>query len=293
MSHGVRIRYYGEYLLFDSIVTNPLQISGVKEQFLDDFGSYFQFQGFAVLVFDHRSWGDSDGTPRNETRPWTQVEEYTDAITFLHKELSEEVDPSRIAIWGSSFSGGVSLVAGALDPRIKCVIAQVPLTSIQARNAKAPPERRVALFADRAAHTGTDSSSKPPTYIPLFADSLEHAEAGGAKDRILGAVDAWKYYEASNAHHKYLKDEITLQSMYYMPPLEAELYIANISPKPLLMINGKGDNLFESTEVKDIFDKAGEPKEFWEFEGGHFDAYYGPKVKSIMEREVEFMKKYL
>ena len=36
------------------------------------------------------------------------------------------IDPERLALWGSSFSGGEVLVVGAVDPRVKAVIANVP-----------------------------------------------------------------------------------------------------------------------------------------------------------------------
>ena len=253
------------------------------------FGAYFQSQGFAVVIFDHRNWGDSDGTPRGESRAWTQVEEYHDAVTFVMKDLTTEVDPARIAIWGSSFSGGVVLIAGALDPRVKCVVSQVPVVSAATIMGHSPPETVHNLFADRAAHTGT---SAEPTYIPLFTDSLEHAEAGD-NGRILGTPEAWKYYEASNAHHRHRKDEFILQSLYHFPVLETAPYVPRISPRPLLIVNAKGDSVFPPTEVKATFEKAGEPKEYWEFDGGHFDAYYGPRAREVMVREAEFAKKYL
>jgi uncharacterized protein len=40
-----------------------------------------------------------------------------------------EVDAERIGIWGSSYSGARVLVVGAIDRRVKCVVAQVPLIS--------------------------------------------------------------------------------------------------------------------------------------------------------------------
>ena len=40
-----------------------------------------------------------------------------------------EVAGDRIGVWGTSYSGGHVLVLGAIDKRIKCVVAQVPLVS--------------------------------------------------------------------------------------------------------------------------------------------------------------------
>ena len=52
------------------------------------------------------------------------------AVRFLRAHAVElHIDPDRIGIWGSSYSGGHVLVVGALDRRVRCVVSQVPLVS--------------------------------------------------------------------------------------------------------------------------------------------------------------------
>src|ERR671939_1186309 len=101
--------------------------SAVKEMYLDDFAEVFAAAGLAVLLFDNRNFGASDGEPRQEIDPWAQVRDYRHAITYARTR--EEVDRERIGIWGSSYSGGHVLVVGAIDRRVRCVVSQVPLVS--------------------------------------------------------------------------------------------------------------------------------------------------------------------
>src|ERR1700757_2443111 len=101
--------------------------SAVKEMYLDSFAEAFAAVGLNVLVFDNRCFGASDGEPRQEIDPWAQVRDYRNAITYLH--TVPEVDPGRIGIWGSSYTGGHVLVVGAIDRRVKAVVSQVPLIS--------------------------------------------------------------------------------------------------------------------------------------------------------------------
>ncbi len=101
--------------------------SAVKEMYLDRFAEVFAAAGLNVLVFDNRCFGASDGEPRQEIDPWAQVRDYRHAITYLH--TLPEVDPGRIGIWGSSYSGGHVLVVAAIDRRVKAVVSQVPLIS--------------------------------------------------------------------------------------------------------------------------------------------------------------------
>jgi hypothetical protein len=58
--------------------------------------------------------------------PWMQARGYPDAISFATG--LDDVDPSRIVVWGDSRSGGVALVVAAVDDRIAALVAQAPST---------------------------------------------------------------------------------------------------------------------------------------------------------------------
>src|SRR6266550_7275994 len=101
--------------------------SAVKEMYLDSFAEFFANAGLGALVFDNRTFGASDGEPRQEIDPWAQVRDYRHAITYAR--TLPEVDRERVGVWGSSYSGGHVLVVGAIDRRVGCVVSQVPLIS--------------------------------------------------------------------------------------------------------------------------------------------------------------------
>ncbi|KAF2479889.1 Alpha/Beta hydrolase protein [Neohortaea acidophila] len=104
--------------------------TALKEMDLDAFAAYFvQALPITCLVYDNRGFGTSDtlaGAPRHEIVPSQQQSDYSDAITYA--QSLPEVDPEKIAIWGSSYSGGHVLYVGAVDRRVKAVLCQVPLT---------------------------------------------------------------------------------------------------------------------------------------------------------------------
>ena len=77
-----------------------------------------------VLLYDHRGFGASGGEPRLEINPWLPARGYRDALTCL--AARPDVDGSRIALWGDSYSAGEVLVLGAVDPRPAAIVAQVP-----------------------------------------------------------------------------------------------------------------------------------------------------------------------
>src|SRR5258708_24959188 len=98
-----------------------------KEVGLPQFAERFADAGFAVLIFDFRNVGESEGTPRGQIFAEDQQEDCRNAITWL--QLKSPIDPERMGVWGFSFSGGHVLQVAAFDRRIKCVVAQVPAVS--------------------------------------------------------------------------------------------------------------------------------------------------------------------
>lgn len=89
------------------------------------YAEQFAAAGFAVLVFDYRHFGVSGGQPRQIVDVRRQREDYHAAVHFARS--LPQVDPERIAIWGTSLSGGHVVAVAAEDPRISAVVAQVPL----------------------------------------------------------------------------------------------------------------------------------------------------------------------
>ena len=158
--------------------------SAVKEMYLDRFAQAFADAGLGSIVFDNRNFGASDGQPRQEIDPWQQVRDYRDAITFA--ETLDATDPDRIGIWGSSYSGGHVLVVGAIDRRVKCVVAQVPLISGHANARRLIRADYISglqkMFdGDRRARM----QGKPPAMIPVVSED----PAGPAAPTDAGLLD--------------------------------------------------------------------------------------------------------
>ncbi len=100
--------------------------SATREQRLDAYADRFSAAGLGVLLFDYRHFGASGGTPRQLIDISRQRADYRAAIGY-GRDL-DWVDPDRIALFGSSFSGGHVIAVGAGDERIAAIVAQCPFT---------------------------------------------------------------------------------------------------------------------------------------------------------------------
>jgi uncharacterized protein len=99
-------------------------ITLTRRDTLPELAHRFAAAGAVVLAVDYRSWGDSDGAPRD----WASVRRMRDdlraAVAFARGLPG--VDPDRVVVWGFSISGGLGLQLAVEDPRLGGVIAVAP-----------------------------------------------------------------------------------------------------------------------------------------------------------------------
>src|SRR6266508_1823856 len=218
--------------------------SAVKEMYLDSYAEVFAAAGLGALVFDNRNFGASDGEPR------------------------PEIDPGRIGVWGSSYSGGHVLALGAIDKRIGCVVAQVPLVSgfrnIQRLVRQDFLGANRALFdQDRAARY----RGEPPGMIPVVDPDPMAVSS-------LPTPDSWEWFsETGKTRAPSWKNEVTLRTVEMLMEYEPGAYLERISPTPLLMVVAAGDHLTPSDLAREAYQRAREPKRLELLPGGQFDSY--------------------
>jgi fermentation-respiration switch protein FrsA (DUF1100 family) len=240
--------------------------SAVKEMYLDSFAEAFAAAGLGALVFDNRNFGASDGEPRQEIDPWAQVRDYRHAITYA--QTRPEVDPNRIGIWGSSYSGGHVLVVGAIDRRVKCVVSQVPLISGWDNVRALVRSDFIAGFRsmfeeDRAARF----QGKEPAMVPVVAEDPLAPSS-------LPTPDSWKWFtETGRDRAPAWRNEVTLRTVEMLSEYEPGIYISRISPTPVCLVVAARDHLTPAEFAIAAYERALEPKKLVILDGGHFDAY--------------------
>ena len=260
--------------------------TAVKEQYLDRFAQRFAAEGFAVLVFDYRHLGASDGTPRGKINPRLQHDDIRAALTWIGKR--PDVDKARLALWGKSFSGGHALFVGALDPRVRVIVALVPALDI--------PRALIALFG----REGFDDLLRS-----LVAD--HDARNAGAESAVipvvgppgevsfLGTPDAYKWFsETGKTIASRWLNQISLESIARCAEYVPDSLIHLISPKPLLIQASTADSLIPIELTKSVFARAAEPKRLELYDCGHFDPYANePWHAQVLKGQVAWFKEHL
>ena len=118
---------------------------GGTKALLTNVASRLAAEGYLVLAFDYRGWGESDGKLvvqgdmpdrdadgivtvrareiRNVVDPINQTVDIQRAFDFIEGEPN--VDTTRLGYWGSSYSGAHAIWVAAHEPRAGCAVGQV------------------------------------------------------------------------------------------------------------------------------------------------------------------------
>jgi fermentation-respiration switch protein FrsA (DUF1100 family) len=100
-------------------------LAGTKDSGLLPFAEGLAQAGLDALVFDYRCFGESSGEPRQLAWSERHRQDYRAAVEFA-RGLSG-IDPDRVVLWGTSWSGGHAVRVAAGDPRIAAVICKTPV----------------------------------------------------------------------------------------------------------------------------------------------------------------------
>ncbi|EXJ72101.1 uncharacterized protein A1O5_04605 [Cladophialophora psammophila CBS 110553] len=262
--------------------------TALKEMDLDAFAEYFVSNlPITCLVYDNRGFGDSDaaeGEPRSEIIPMTQCSDISDAITYA--STRPEVNPDKIGIWGSSYSGGHVLYVGAVDRRVKAVLSQVPCVSGWDNfNRLVRPDFAVGFNATFAADRIARAEGKEPGFVPVV-------DADPLKPSALPTPDSYEFFTAWEKKCQW-KNTCTVKTVELFRAYEPQQLIEKISPTPLLMTIARGDVLTPSDLALGAYARAKEPKQLQLLPCGHFEAYSGPYFERNAGTQTEFLKKWL
>lgn len=211
----------------------------VKELRQPQYAQEFVRRGFAALVFDYRRMGASDGEPRQHLEPWDQIEDYKAAITFLERQ--PEVDADRIGAWGISYSGGHVIILGAVDPRVKVVVSNVPVIDGYANMWRVHGTERFRrlkdlVLADRRSRFETGEFG----YMPMSASpaSPDAELVTWPFDEVRDVFVELKATQAPRHEHRN-----TIASVEHLMDYNAAPYAARLINTPTMMIVANEDDI--------------------------------------------------
>lgn len=255
--------------------------SATRELRLDAYAERFAGAGMAALLFDYRHFGASGGEPRQLLDIKEQQRDYEAALTYARG--LDWVDDRRVALFGSSFSGGHVLAVAARDGRVAAVIAQCPFTDGLATAPKLGAVNTVKATAAGLRDQLRALAGREPYYMPAVGEpgsfaAMTTPESKPGMDALLPEQTRWENRVAAR---------IALRIAAYRPGRRAPFISC-----PLLGCICDKDSLAPAEQSVALLSKS-PLAEIKRYPIGHFEIYVGEWWERAVADQADFLTRHL
>jgi len=258
--------------------------AGTMDSGLIPFAERFADAGLDALVFDYRHFGASEGEPRQLLSIRRQLEDYAAAIAFAR--TLEDVDPERIVVWGSSYSGGHVVPVAVADGEVAAVISQVPAMDGVATMINAARKSGVAGMAKLTARALGDLLASLRGREPLTAPAV--GEPGSVAFMTTPDAEPGMRAVAGPSWRNEVAARIALQAGSYRPGMQADRL-----PCPILVQIADRDSVAPPQAAQDAAWRATGRAEVRIYPIGHFDIYTGQPFEQAIADQLHFLRRHV
>ena len=251
--------------------------AGVKEMLLPNFAQRFADNGYVVLTFDYRGFGESEGEP-GRLRPDLQIEDILNALSFLRSH--PQVDENRIALWGTSFGGANAIFAAEQDGRVQCLLVQL-------------------TFGDGERVVTRGMSEKEARDFFALIEKLQIRKMRSGKEmmvpinKVLSDPQSKQFYEDHVEQFPALRIKIPMLTVAETIQHKPEKIISRVQVPVLFIAAGK-DSVNPADESTRLFQKANQPKELLMIDAAtHYELYSGIFFEQAVAKQLSWLGNYL
>lgn len=255
---------------------------GAERKFrLPAYAAHFARNGIAVLLFDYRTFGDSEGEPRNLVDPDRHVADWRAAIA--HARSLPTINRDRIALWGTSYSGGHCVVCAAEDRAISAVVAQVPFLDPYSSIAQVG----VAHLLQATPHGIIDIVKARLGLAPHYVKLVDRP----------GKFAAMNTPESLPGLLSIVPDESAWQNrvcarILFKFPIYRPLRFASRVKCPALLMLAENDSLVAPASIRKAAKRMTNAQVI-AYPCGHFDIYHGEAFDNAITKQTDFLVQHL
>ncbi|RHW24906.1 alpha/beta hydrolase [Nocardioides immobilis] len=252
---------------------------GTRDTGLLAYAEGFAAAGLDVVLFDYRGFGASDGTPRQRVSYRHQRADYHAAIAAAR--ALPGVDPGRIVLWGTSYSGGHVVPVAVRDGRTAAILALTPAMDGGAA-LLAIARRHPLMLVPLVAHGLRDAVRavlrRAPHHLPIVG-----APGTTAMITAPGAVEGCQAMAGPTWRNEVCA-RAALEVAFNRPTRAASRVRT-----PMLVQVGENDAVAPPSAARAAARKAGRYAEVRTYPVDHFDVYDGDWQRQILADQIDFL----
>jgi pimeloyl-ACP methyl ester carboxylesterase len=257
---------------------------GTRDTALLPYAQGFAGAGLDVVLFDYRGFGDSDGEPRQQVSYRRQRDDYRAAVAAAR--ALDGVDPDRIVLWGTSYSGGHVIAVAAQDQRVAGIISLTPATDGLAALVSilrhGGPRQLIRLVVAGVRDLIRAGTRRAPYLIPA-------AGPAGSLAVLANDVAADAYPAMAGPTWR---NEVCGRSVLGVG-LNRPVRFASRLRCPMLVQVGDNDAIAPPAAAKAAAKAAGSRAELKSYPVDHFDVYDGHWQEQALADQLAFLRRHL
>lgn len=245
------------------------------------FAERFAEKGIAVFLFDYRNFGDSEGSPRNLVNPYRHIRDWEAALA--HVKALPDVNTDKIALWGSSFSGGHVICVAARHPEIAAVVSQVPFVDGIASTLIRKPKDIVTAVIAGWRDLGRKLTFRSPYRVPAIGYPDEFA--------IMNTEESMPGYSVLVPEDSSWENEVPARVLLLVP-LYSPMRQAGRVESPVLIVAAEKDSLIPIKAVEKTSARI-KNVTLHRLSCNHFAPYVGDFFEENVTIETAFLERHL
>jgi len=236
--------------------------------------------GYACLCFDYRGWGDSEGKQRGWVMPQWQVEDIRNGITYM--QTRPEIDPNRIATYGSGGTGGGNAIyVAAIDQRVKCAVCYLGVSN-----------GRDWLHSMRREYEWVDYLKR------IEGDRKKRVLTGSgeivsAREEIMVQTPERQTTTIKKEVADKIPQQMPLQCAEALIEYSPEEVVHKIAPRATLFIAVENDAVTPEEQSIRLYERAGEPKKLVLYRQTTHYGIYNDYFNDVAANVVDWYNRHL
>lgn len=257
-------------------------LGATHEMALPNYERWFSEAGMVVVSFDYRFNGASPGGPRQVIRVKKLLADVEAALNFT--QALPSVDPTRVALWGTSFGASHAMTIAARRDDVAAVVLNCPM--IDGRDAALRlGVRHIAKLFWPITSDLIRSAIRPavPRYVPIVAEP-----GGFALIDTPGAKQGWySLVPTDTPWENRCTAAIAVDLLGYRAVRAAPLIDC-----PMLVCVSDNENLMDPAISVRAAQSAPRGRAL-HYAADHFQVYHPPLVDRIVADQLDFLREAL
>lgn len=248
---------------------------------LAQYEQHFARSGIAVLAFDYRNLGASDGLPRQRLSVRGHRADLHAAAD--HARGLPGIDSDRLALWGTSLGAMHTLRVAASRSDVAAVVVQCPIVDGLATLRRIGFRSTMQLIPALLDDAGRRLLRREPRYVPIVAPPGARAAV-----TVAGAYDGWNSTVSPGGR---FDNRVGASDVAGIAAASAKRAARRITA-PLLVCVSDGETLMDPRHAVDVAERAPRGQAI-HYDADHFAVYHPPLLDRMLADQTDFLREHL